>query len=37
MVIVGRRITQSQSTLKLEMEASNLKQDAQIDEVDKND
>src|SRR5712692_3048697 len=36
-IILRRRITQSQSTLKLEMEASNMKQDALRDEVGKND
>src|SRR5712691_10307780 len=37
-IILRRRITQSQSTLKkLEMEASNMKQDARRDGVDKND
>jgi MFS family permease len=37
-IILRRRITQSQSTLKkLEMEASNMKQDARRDEVGKND
>ena len=36
-IILRRRITHSQSTLKLEMEASNLKQDAGRDEVGKND
>src|SRR6266571_311386 len=37
-IILRRRITQSQATLKkLEMEASNMKQDARIDEVGKND
>ncbi|MDQ6666992.1 MAG: MFS transporter [Thermoproteota archaeon] len=37
-IILRRRITQSQSTLrKLEMEASNKKQDARRDEVGKND
>ena len=37
-IILRRRITQSQSTLrKLEMEATNKKQDARRDEVGKND
>ena len=37
-IILRRRITQSQATLKkLEMEASNMKQDARRDEVGKND
>ncbi|PWU78729.1 MAG: MFS transporter [Candidatus Nitrosopolaris wilkensis] len=37
-IILRRRITQSQSTLKkLEMEASNMRQDARRDEVGKND
>jgi len=36
-IILRRRITQSQSTLKLEMEASNKKQDVRRDEVGKND
>jgi MFS family permease len=36
-IILRRRITQSQSTLKLEMEASNMKQDVRRDEVGKND
>jgi MFS family permease len=36
-IILRRRITQSQSTLKLEMEASNMKQDVRRDEVGKHD
>jgi MFS family permease len=37
-IILRRRITQSQSTLKkIEMEASNMRQDARRDEVGKND
>jgi hypothetical protein len=37
-IILRRRITQSQASLKkLEMEASNMKQDAPRDEVGKND
>ncbi len=36
-MILRRRITQSQSTLKLEMDASNMKQDPRRNEVGKND
>ena len=36
-IILRRRITQSQSTLKLEMEESNMKQNARRDEAGKND
>jgi MFS family permease len=36
-IILRRRITESQSTLKLEMEESNMKQNARRDEAGKND